>query len=456
MTESYDLVVCGGTVVTPTGASREDVGIQGERIAAIGRGLSGTREIDATGKLVLPGAIDVHTHMAAPAGGATSVDDFLSGTRAAAAGGVTTIVDFTVASPGSRLPDDIENRIADAEDAVIDVALHAEIIGWEAGREGEIAQAMSLGVSSFKFYMAYGSLGQRSDSGALHEAFRAIAEAGGVAMVHAEDDPIIDAMLRRLSARDKASIQTLPRSRPAICEGAAMVQAIYLAEKIGVRLHVCHISSALGVEALARGRQAGAAVTGETCPQYLMLTEEVYASDGAEQYSVMPPLRSSDDPSALWNALREGVLSCVATDHCPFRKEQKRLADSFEDLPYGLPGVETLLPILYSEGVAARRLELCDLPRLLSEGPAQIFGLSNRKGSLDVGTDADVVVFDPDAEWTIAADSLHMNTDFSPFEGQRVRGAVSSTLSRGAVVYERGDVVGRPGHGRFVPSECCG
>ncbi|MFC2082933.1 dihydropyrimidinase [Candidatus Bipolaricaulota bacterium] len=452
MTRQLDLVIRGGTVVTPSGSAQTHLGIAGERIVAIGEGLSGRREIDATGRLVLPGVIDVHTHMAAPAGGATSTDDFLTGSRAAAAGGVTTIVDFTVASPGSNLPGDIECRKRDAEESIIDVALHAEVIGWSPGREEEIGRAIAVGVSSFKFYMAYGSLGQRSDSGALYQAFRTIAEHDGVAMIHGEDDPIIDALLRRLSADEKRSMTALPRSRPSICEGAAISQAAYLAEKTGVRLHVCHISSALGVEALVRGRQSGAQITGETCPQYLVLTDHLYSQESAEQFSVMPPLRTAEDQEVLWNALSDRTLSCVATDHCPFNKAHKHLVDSFEDLPYGFPGVETLLPLLYSEGVATGRLDLCDIPRLLSEQPAKIFGISHRKGSLEVGADADIVIFDPDKSWTVAAGSLHMNTDFSPYEGRQIQGAVTATILRGSIVYENERIVGQTGAGQFIPS----
>lgn len=451
---TYDLVIRGGTILRPEGALVCDLGIRGERIEAIGVGLAGHRIVDAAERLVLPGAIDVHTHMAAPAGGATSADDFASGTRAAAAGGVTTIIDFTVAANGSNLGDDIAQRIAEAEAAHVDVALHAEIIGWGPGREHEIEAAVQAGVTSFKFYMAYGSLDQRSDSGALLHAFRAIAEAGGLAMVHAEDDPIIDSMLARLTPTDKRSMQSLPRTRPALCEGAAVAQAIYLAEKTGVRLHICHVSSALGVEALMRGQRNGVRVTGETCPHYLLLTDAVYETRDAAQFSVMPPLRRNSDREALWHALHNGVLSCVATDHCPFQRAQKHLTTSFQDLPYGFPGVETLLPLVYSEGVAQDRLTLDDLVRVLADAPARIFGLAPGKGRLTIGSDADLVLFDPTAEWTIAADALHMNTDFSPYDGRHVRGAVVATLSRGEIVYENGKLVGPSGRGRFLHAGC--
>ncbi len=447
-----DLVIRGGTVVRPSGTAREDIGIRGEKIDAVGPGLRGTRTIDASGLLILPGVIDVHTHMAAPAGGATSTDDFFTGTRAAAAGGVTTIVDFTVASPGSRLVEDIARRVQDAKDTWIDISLHAEIIGWGTGRETEIEEAVRAGVSSFKFYMAYGSLGQRSDSGALYHAFRTIAESGGVALVHAEDDPIIQSLLAQLSSAENASMSSLPRSRPPICEGTAISQAIYLAEKTGVQLHVCHVSSALGVEAVSRGQQAGVNVSGETCPHYLVLTDRAYTGSDAEQFSVIPPLRTDADREALWSALRDGVLSCVATDHCSFMRSQKQFMMSFQELPYGLPGVETLLPMAYSEGVGSGRLRLTDIPRLLSDEPARIFHLSHRKGGLRVGLDADVVIFDPEAEWTVSAEQLHMNTDFSPYRGRRVRGAVVATLSRGRVVFRRGAFAGDTPHGRFVPS----
>jgi len=447
---AFDLVVRGGTVVTPERQLVTDIGVANGRIAALGGGLEGRVEIDAAGMLVLPGAIDAHTHMAAVAGGGTSADDFLSGTRAAAAGGVTTIVDFTGAQKGRTLVEDIAFRRVASGEAIIDVALHAEMIGWRAGREGELAAAVDAGVTSFKFYMAYGDLGHRSDTGALLHAFRGIASLGAVATVHAEDDDIIGAARRGLVGAEETSMAGLPRSRPAIAEGAAVTAAAYLAEKAGARLHVCHVSSALGLEAVTRAKERSAALSAETCPQYLLLTEDAYREAEAAQYAVMPPLRSAADTEALWAALRDGRIDCVATDHCPFRREQKRLTGVFDELPYGLPGVETLLPLLFSEGVVRRRMPLEAVVRLLAEAPSRLFGLAPAKGRLAVGADADIVVFDPHATWEISADVLHMNTDFSPYEGMSVTGRVVTTVARGDVVYAAGDVVGEPGRGRFL------
>ena len=448
-----DLVVRGGSIVTPHGIIRADLGIAAERIVAIGLGLSGRDEIDAFGKLVLPGVIDAHTHMAAENYGIASSDDFLSGTRAAACGGVTTIIDFTVGTQETSIPEEIEARKQEAAPSVIDYALHAEVIGWKPGQEKELEEAREASVRSFKFYMAYGSLDQRADTGTLYHAFRKIEEIDGVAMVHAEDDPIIESLVARLSPEQRATMSAYPGTRPAICEGAAIEQAIYLAEQTGARLHVVHVSSALGLEEIRRAQSRGVRVRGETCPQYLLLTEKVYEGAEGPQFSVMPPLRTKADQEALWNALRDGTLDLVATDHCPFTREQKTWNGSFLDLPYGLPGVETLLPLLYSEGVKKGRLPLTALPRLLSKGPARVNGLYLRKGTLSIGSDADIVIFDPKVEWTVHAENLHMATDFSPYEGMTVHGAVETTISRGRVIYADGTLQEREGWGRFIPYE---
>jgi len=448
---TFNLVIKNGTLVTPQGTLQADLGVAGERIVAVGLSLSGKREIDASGKLVLPGVIDAHTHMALPVAGTRSSDDFFTGTRAAAYGGVTTIVDFTVGSYEMTIPEDIEKRRQVAKDAVIDYTFHGEVIGWKPGQEGQFRDAVSLGVKTFKFFTAYGSSGRRSDSGALYHAFRAIAEHGATALVHCEDDDLITSLVDQLTEKERAEMMSLARTRPSECEGAAIEQVAYYAGITGARAHIVHVSSAVGLAAVVRAKERGVMLTAETCPQYLLLTKDVYEREDAHLYSASPALRTEADQQALWKGLREGTLDLVATDHCPFTVEQKTWKGSFLDLPYGLPGVETLLPLMYSEGVINGRLELTDLPRLLCEGPAKVNGIYPRKGSLSIGSDADIVIFDPKKEWTIHAEGLHMNVDFSPYEGHEVRGAVDTTISRGKIVYTDGQFRGEKGYGWFIP-----
>lgn len=440
----------GGTLVTPKRIFPADLGITGEKISAIGANLRGKKEIDAIGKLVLPGVIDGHTHIETPIADSWTCDDFFTGTRAAARGGVTTVIDFTIGSPETSLREDLAARTREAARAVIDYAFHAEVIGRWNNREEEFAEAIAEGIGSFKFYTAYGRLGHRSDNGFLYHAFNRLAELGAIAMVHAEDDEIIEALLSRLRPGDEASMETLPLTRPPLSEGSAINQAIYLAKLTGVRLHVVHITSELGIKELKQARAAGLPITGETCPQYLLLSREAFTGDEGHFYSLMPPLRDETDQKALWSALRKNILSLVTTDHCAFTRKQKQWRGSFMNLPYGLPGVETLLPLIYHEGVGGGRISLRSLPQLLAEGPARIFGLYPQKGTLEVGGDADIVIFDPVCEWTISADSLDTPSDFSPYQNRPVKGIVMTTIARGEIIYNEGKFIGLPGRGRFI------
>ena len=447
----FDLVIRGGTVVTPLEVRSVDVAIQGERIAAIGHALTGKETIDASGALVFPGVIDAHTHMALPVSGTRSSDDFASGTRAAASGGVTTLVDFTVGAPDIPIPVAIERRLRDAAPAIVDVALHAEVIGFEAGREGEFRDAIDLGVTSFKFFTAYEASGRRTHPAQLTRAMEALRRWGAVAVVHAEDEALIASIEAGFDAKDRARMSSLAAARPALCEQSAILQVGRIARETGCRTHIVHVSSRLGLEAVRESRLRGARITAETCPQYLLLTETVYDREDGHLFSASPPLRRDDDRTALWEALRTQSLDFVATDHCPFTRKQKTWMGDYAALPYGIPGVETLLPLLVSEGVAAGRLALTDIPRLLCEGPARCYDLYPKKGSLEIGADADVVVFDPNETWRIAARDLHMATDFSPYEGRKVTGRVSATVSRGEIVFHDGEILARTGRGRFVP-----
>ncbi len=447
----YDLVVKNGTLVTPQGTVEADLGIVGEKIVAVGLNLAGKSEIDVSEKLVLPGVIDAHTHMALPVAGTRSSDDFFTGTRAAACGGVTSIVDFTVGSAKTTIPEDIESRQQVAKDAVIDYTFHGEVIGWKPGQESEFHDAVSLGVKTFKFFTAYGSSGRRSDSGVLYHAFRAIAKLGATALVHCEDDDLITSLVNQLTDDERGEMMSLARTRPPECEGAAIEQVAYYAAVTGARVHIVHVSSDLGRAAVKRAKSRGVHLTAETCPQYLFLTKDVYKREDAHLFSASPALRAKSDQDALWKGLREGTLDLVATDHCPFTVVQKTWKGSFLDLPYGLPGVETLLPLLYSEGVRKGNIGLTDLPYFLSEAPARVNSLYPRKGTLGIGSDADIVIFDPSARWTIHAKALHMAIDFSPYEGMEMHGAVDTTISRGRIVYSDGKSHGEKGRGRFIP-----
>jgi len=446
-----ELIIKGGTVVTPQGTAETDIGIDSERISALAPGLSGHREIDATGLIVLPGVIDAHTHMELPVRGSRSSDDFLSGTIAAACGGVTTIADFSVGTPpDTTLPEEIEARLETATKAVVDYTLHGEVIGWQPDRETELVEAINLGVHTFKFYMTYSRSGRMSDDGTLFHAFAALARNGGRAMVHAENDAIINALTDAFESQGKLDIDSLPQSRPPLCEAEAIARAALIAQHTGVCLRIAHVSSQLGLDAAQTARAAGGELIAETCPQYLLLDEQVYARPDGHLYAATPPLRTQTDCQALWKGLSTGAIDMVATDHCPFTRDQKRWAGSFLKLPYGLPGVETLLPLLLSDGVLQRRISLEQLVQLVSAGPAKALGIYPRKGAIAVGSDADLVFIDLAEEWTITADALHMRTDFNPYEGRRIVGRPVMTLSRGRVVFDGGRFCGEEGWGRFI------
>ncbi len=446
----HDLVIRSGTVVSPLSAQELDIGIDGETIAALGHNLSGHRVIDAGGMLVFPGVIDAHTHMDLPVAGTRSSDDFFTGTVAAAFGGVTSIIDFTVGSPQTSIPLDIESRMDDIQPAVVDVGLHAEVVGWKPKDSGQFAEARRRGVTSFKFYTAYEASGRRTTPAVMRRAFLHLADLDCVALVHCEDEDLIRSIMDSLTPEQLADMATLAQARPDLSEQTAVSQVGHIAAETSCRTHIVHVSSAKGLTAVQEARKAGAVITAETCPQYLMLAADSYDRMDGHLFSASPALRTLTDQSALWKGLRDRALDFVTTDHCPFTREQKDWRGSFIDLPYGLPGVETLLPLLYSGGVGKGLLAVTDIPRLLSEGPARTYGLDGRKGALEVGLDADLVIFDPAIKWELAASFLHMRTDFSPYEGWAMTGKPISTISRGEIIVQDGDFVAQEGRGKFL------
>lgn len=448
----YDLVLKGGTLVSSGDVFESDLAVRNGKIAALGNigENDAERVLDVSGKIVLPGAIDPHVHMALPVGGAQSCDDFLTGTKAAASGGVTTIIDFTVGSRETAMPDDLKNRIRAAGNSLIDYAFHAEMVGWTPARLDELRTCVEMGVRSFKFFTAYAASGRQTANGPLLESLRVLAELDALAVIHAEDESIIQAALALMSDEDKTRMTALGRSRPDICEASAVSSVAWLARRADARVHIMHLSSRMGLEEVLRARREGTAITAETCPQYLLLTDDVYTREDARFYSASPALRASDDCDALWAALASRDIDFLSTDHCPFTREQKAWQGTFDRLPYGLPGVELMLPLAWSEGVMKGRIALGDLADLTSTAAARLYGLYPRKGSLLPGSDGDIAVLDPGAEWTVRASELHSNCDFSPWEGMTLQGKVWATLSGGEVIYREGSFPGRPGRGRFL------
>ncbi len=446
----YDLVIRGGAVATAGGVLYTDIAVLGEKIAALGIGIDGHEVIDATGKIVLPGVIDPHVHFALPVGDYVSSDDFYSGSVAAACGGVTTVIDFTVGASDRSIPEDIERRLEDAKPSVVDYALHGEVVGWRPGRVDEIAEAVSMGVGSFKFFTAYGASGRRTDNGPLLQAFRALAGMNAVAVVHAEDDSIIESMSALLTNDEWSRMESLARVRPDVCEASAVNTVGWLSALTGAKCHIVHLSSELGLEEVIYARDRGADLTAETCPQYLLLTSDAYSGPEGHLYSAAPALRGTEDNAALWMGLSTGDVDFAATDHCPFTRTQKEWKGAFDRLPGGLPGVELLLPLLYSEGVVKGRLSLSELVAITSERAARRYGLYPRKGSLMPGSDADIVVFDPDEVWGVQAGALRMNVDFSPYENMKLTGRIGLTISRGEIVFSEDRFLGKKGRGVFL------
>lgn len=447
---TFDLVIKNGTLVTAGGSYRADVGINGERIAAVGEQLPGRRELEAAGKLVTPGAIDVHVHLQMPIGEFVSADDFFTGTRAAALGGTTTVIDFVEAKPDESLLDALAARRAEADGrVVIDYGLHMTIGPPDIAKLAEVPAVAEAGCASFKLYMAYGL---RLDDGQLLQAFEAVRDAGALPIVHAENWDVICTLIARNLAAGRTEPRWHPRSRPAPMEGEAAGRAIDLAALAGTPLYIFHVSCAPVVERIAAARRRGLPIYGETCPQYLLLTDALYDRPGVEGALPVcaPPLRTGADQAHLWQALARDSLQVVSTDHCPFTRADKAsgLRD-FSRIPGGVPSIEGRFSLLYACGVRAGHLSPERWVDLCCTTPARIFGLE-RKGVIAAGYDADLVIFDPDRAVRLSTETLHENVDWTPYDGLEVTGWPAATISRGQVIAENGAFHGQAGRGRFL------
>jgi dihydropyrimidinase len=449
-------LVRGGTVVTATDRYRGDVLIEDEKIAAVAtsfEGVNADRTIDAAGKFVIPGGIDVHTHLDMPFGGTTSADDFESGTVAAAFGGTTSIVDFAIQYKGQTLHHAWETWLKKADGkAAIDYGFHMIMTDLNDQTEQEMDALVAQGVTSFKLFMAYRGVFMLDD-GSIFKALLRTGRNGGTICMHAENGDVIDVLVQRALAAGHTAPKYHALTRPARAEAEATHRAIALAEIADVPIYIVHLSAAEALEQVTEARDRGLLAYAETCPQYLFLSYDNYEEPdfNGSKYVMSPPLRDRAKQDQLWRGLAFNDLQCVSTDHCPFCMKEKRLGEhDFSKIPNGAPGIETRMSLVYDGGVRGGRISLNRFVELTATSPAKIFGLFPRKGTIAPGSDADIVVFDPNRTITLSAKTLHMRVDYNPYEGRQVTGAADTVLSRGRLVIENGTFVGRAGAGSFL------
>ena len=459
-------LIRNGRVITATDDYVADVLMQNGVIHAIGKGLvvgEGVNVIDATGLYVLPGGVDTHVHMENVIGPTITCDTFASGTKAAAFGGTTTVVDFALQTDVDSPLGAIARARSSADAQVcVDYGLHVIIRKVDAQVLADVRHAMRHeGVSSFKMFMAYPGV-MMADDAAIFQMLRQVGADGGMVALHAENGTVIDLLIKEALEAGHTSPRYHAMTRPAIMEGEATHRGIRLAELAEAPIYFVHVSSNQALKHIVTARDEGIPVFAETCPHYLLFDDSVYNSDSIElaKYVMTPPLRTPDDQKHLWRALRYDDLQVIATDHCPFcMKEghkgffkQKMLGkDNFAEMPNGAPGIETRLVSLFDIGVMQGKLSLNRFVQLTSTTPAKLFGLFPKKGTIAVGSDADVVLFDPAAKQTIRAETLHSNCDYTLLEGRELRGQVKKVFLRGQMIVDGDDWLGREGMGKFVP-----
>ena len=446
-------VIRNGTIVTHDLTYKADVRVEGGKIVEIGHNLKGDTELDATSCYVMPGGIDPHTHLEMPFMGTYTADDFDSGTRAALAGGTTMVIDFALPAPGQGLIDALQMWHNKSARAHCDYSYHMAVTWWSEQVFDEMPQVVERGITSFKHFMAYkGALMVNDEE--LFASFRRVGELGGVALVHAENGDIVAELQRKLMEEGNTGPEAHAYSRPPQVEGEATNRAIMIADMAGVPLYVVHTSCEEAHEAIRRARQAGKRVWGEPLIQHLTLDDSEYFHpdwDHAARRVMSPPFRDRRHQDSLWSGLAAGSLSVVATDHCAFTTEQKRTGrDDFTRIPNGTGGLENRLPVLWTHGVNTGRLTMNEFVALTSTNVAKIFGLYPAKGAIAVGSDADIVVFDPQKTATISAATQQSAIDYNVFEGMAVEGMPRFTLSRGRVMLHDGEMRGQEGHGQFV------
>lgn len=445
-------IVSGGIVVTANASFRADVLIDGEQIAGIVTDAAPQSEdqvIDASGCYVMPGVIDVHTHIKLDTGIYKTDDDWQIGTTTAAWGGVTTVIDFATQFPGQSFDEAFKNRLAEAAPAVTDYSFHGIITSLPYGHERDLEQWVNNGVTSLKLFTTYRPNYYMDDATVLR-IMQYAARYGQIVMVHCENDAMVGESTVALVAQGKTALAYHGRARPILAEEEAVARMLYLAEHASCPVYIVHCSSGRSVQQVRNAFRRGVRAYCETCPQYLLLDESQYLSDEPEKFILQPPLRDKTQNEALWKLLAAGEIDVVSTDHCDYSIGQKRAHGDFTKTAGGLPGLETLLPLLFTHSADKARVPLTSLVRVLSANPARIFGLEHRKGDIRAGLDADLVIYDPRPRSYLRPEDLHNIAGYTPYEGHRIRGAVRSVLCRGRLVIENRKFLGQPGYGKFL------
>ncbi len=445
-------------MVTPQGTSVVDIGIVGEKIAAIGPGLDDSpraKIIDAAGHHVIPGVLDVHVHLELPFCGTVSSDDYRTGTRAGARGGVTTLIDFAIPYANESLSDAADNWMARAEGkSLIDYTFHICITRYNEHRD-QIKGMVDRGFTTFKEFMIYESEGWQSDDRALFGTLEKMKEYGTMLLVHAESSRVLDELIERhhtpeLMKQHGARLHRM--TRPNFIESEAIQRVVTWSEATGGRLYIVHMSTAEGADIVKAAQSRGVPVVAETCAQYLVLDDSVFDREDGHLFACCPQLKKPADSERLWEGLKSGEVSVISTDTCTFTREQKAMwGGDWTKIPMGMPGLETLMPVTYTHGVLKNRLSLEEMVAKLSTNPAKIMGLYPRKGAIEVGADADLAIIHPASTMKVDCETMETNADWSPFNGWDLAGFSRTTLSRGDVIVDDYEVVGKEGRGKWLP-----
>ena len=449
----------GGVIVGASGCRKADLLIDGERIEAVGEALScpEAEVIDVSGKLLFPGFLDAHTHFDLEVCNTVTADDFYTGGRSALRGGTTTVIDFACPNKGETLHTGLARWHEKADGKTgCDYGFHMTIDDWNPGIEAEIDDMYAAGISSFKMYMTYPAMMIGDE--AMYHALKKLREKGGICGVHCENSGVIDALIAEKKAAGEMGVGSHPRTRPDFLEAEAVSRLLRIAQAVDIPVVIVHLTNAAALREVEAARKRGQRVYVETCPQYLLLDDSVYDDPDysrAARYVCAPPIRKTEDQRVLWAALRKGEIQTVSTDHCSFTLEQKDAGrGDFTRIPGGLPGVETRGELLYTYGVTTRKISLATMCRVLAENPAKLYGMFPRKGVLQAGADADIVVYDPQADHLLRAEDMTSLAGYTPYEGFPIRGGIRQVWLRGRLAVEDGFVLAGP-DGKYISRGKC-